>query len=150
MSKGPNEMRVTWQNRHLTLVSLLISSPLFLSRSVLLCRFPQVIHRWVPCSRDPCNRSHIDKTILLIKIEDKYVAVIETGVLELGAEVWFCRSVIFWSFQTGMNFYCLGTESSRWRRALTQPKRVKLLFFCICFNLRIFTCIKIINRKKKL
>eukprot|EP00079_Xenopus_tropicalis_P029210 XP_012824455.1 PREDICTED: pecanex-like protein 1 isoform X6 [Xenopus tropicalis] len=46
-----------------------------------------VIHRWVPCSRDPCNRSHIDKTILLIKIEDKYVAVIETGVLELGAEV---------------------------------------------------------------
>ncbi|XP_018087730.1 pecanex-like protein 1 isoform X10 [Xenopus laevis] len=46
-----------------------------------------VIHRWVPCSRDPCNRSHIDKTILLIKIEDRYVAVIETGVLELGAEV---------------------------------------------------------------
>ncbi|XP_053331630.1 pecanex-like protein 1 isoform X5 [Spea bombifrons] len=46
-----------------------------------------VIHRWVPCSRDPCNRSHIDKTILLIKIEDKYVAVVETGVLELGAEV---------------------------------------------------------------
>ncbi|XP_075700081.1 pecanex-like protein 1 isoform X1 [Rhinoderma darwinii] len=46
-----------------------------------------VIHRWVPCSRDPCYRSHIDKTILLIKIEDKYVAVIETGVLELGAEV---------------------------------------------------------------
>ncbi|CAH2328096.1 pecanex 1 isoform X5 [Pelobates cultripes] len=46
-----------------------------------------VIHRWVPCSRDPYNRSHIDKTILLIKIEDKYVAVIESGVLELGAEV---------------------------------------------------------------
>nr|XP_060617632.1 pecanex-like protein 1 isoform X2 [Anolis sagrei ordinatus] len=46
-----------------------------------------VIHRWVPCSRDPGTRSHIDKTILLVQIEDKYVAVIETGVLELGAEV---------------------------------------------------------------
>ncbi|KAH0620677.1 hypothetical protein JD844_021355 [Phrynosoma platyrhinos] len=46
-----------------------------------------VIHRWVPCSRDPGCRSHIDKTILLVQIEDKYVAVIETGVLELGAEV---------------------------------------------------------------
>ncbi|XP_051478466.1 pecanex-like protein 1 isoform X6 [Apus apus] len=47
----------------------------------------QVIHRWVPCSRDPSSRSHIDKTILLVQIEDKYVAVVETGVLELGAEV---------------------------------------------------------------
>ncbi|XP_063145910.1 pecanex-like protein 1 isoform X2 [Candoia aspera] len=46
-----------------------------------------VIHRWVPCSRDPGHRSHIDRTILLVQIEDKYVAVIETGVLELGAEV---------------------------------------------------------------
>ncbi|KAJ7344764.1 hypothetical protein JRQ81_000714 [Phrynocephalus forsythii] len=46
-----------------------------------------VIHRWVPCSRDPGSRSHIDKTILLVQIEDKYIAVIETGVLELGAEV---------------------------------------------------------------
>ncbi|XP_060139029.1 pecanex-like protein 1, partial [Zootoca vivipara] len=46
-----------------------------------------VIHRWVPCSRDPGSRSHIDKTILLVLIEDKYVPVIETGVLELGAEV---------------------------------------------------------------
>ncbi|XP_074091926.1 pecanex-like protein 1 isoform X2 [Macrotis lagotis] len=46
-----------------------------------------VIHRWVPCSRDPGSRSHIDKTILLVQIDDKYVAVIETGVLELGAEV---------------------------------------------------------------
>lgn len=50
--------------------------------------FPlQVIHRWVPCSRDPANRSHIDKTILLVQVEDKLVPVIETGVIELGAEV---------------------------------------------------------------
>ncbi|XP_069065060.1 pecanex-like protein 1 isoform X2 [Pleurodeles waltl] len=47
----------------------------------------QVIHRWVPCSRDPGSRSHIDKTILLVQVEDRYVAVIESGVMELGAEV---------------------------------------------------------------
>ncbi|XP_078089549.1 pecanex-like protein 1 isoform X4 [Mustelus asterias] len=46
-----------------------------------------VIHRWVPCSREPSSRSHIDKTILLVQIEDKYVPIIETGVLELGAKV---------------------------------------------------------------
>ncbi|KAG9336755.1 hypothetical protein JZ751_003103 [Albula glossodonta] len=46
-----------------------------------------VIHRWVPCSRDPGSRSHIDKTILLVQVEDKLVPIIETGVIELGAEV---------------------------------------------------------------
>ncbi|XP_013362618.1 PREDICTED: pecanex-like protein 1 isoform X3 [Chinchilla lanigera] len=46
-----------------------------------------VIHRWVPCSRDPGTRSHIDKAVLLVQIDDKYVTIIETGVLELGAEV---------------------------------------------------------------
>nr|Q98UF7.1 RecName: Full=Pecanex-like protein 1; AltName: Full=Pecanex homolog protein 1 [Takifugu rubripes]AAK13590.1 pecanex [Takifugu rubripes] len=46
-----------------------------------------VIHRWVPCSRDPGSRSHIDKTILLVQVEDKIVPIIETGVIELGAEV---------------------------------------------------------------
>ncbi|XP_072425312.1 pecanex-like protein 1 isoform X4 [Chiloscyllium punctatum] len=46
-----------------------------------------VIHRWVPCSREPSSRSHIDKTILLVQIEDKYVPIIECGVLELGAKV---------------------------------------------------------------
>uniref|UniRef100_A0A672JJ75 Pecanex-like protein n=1 Tax=Salarias fasciatus TaxID=181472 RepID=A0A672JJ75_SALFA len=46
-----------------------------------------VIHRWVPCSRDAANRSHIDKTILLVQVDDKLVPIIETGVIELGAEV---------------------------------------------------------------
>ncbi|XP_058847312.1 pecanex-like protein 1 isoform X2 [Acipenser ruthenus] len=46
-----------------------------------------VIHRWVPCSRDPGSRSHIDKTILLVQIEDKLIPIIESGVMELGAEV---------------------------------------------------------------
>ncbi|KAL3049653.1 hypothetical protein OYC64_008998 [Pagothenia borchgrevinki] len=46
-----------------------------------------VIHRWVPCSRDPAHRSHIDKTILLVQVDDKLVPIFETGVIELGAEV---------------------------------------------------------------
>ena len=47
-----------------------------------------MIHRWVPCSREPANRSHIDKTILLVQVDDKLVPIIETGIIELGAEVW--------------------------------------------------------------
>nr|XP_046165605.1 LOW QUALITY PROTEIN: pecanex-like protein 1 [Oncorhynchus gorbuscha] len=46
-----------------------------------------VIHRWVPCSRDLTSRSHIDKTILLVQVDDKLVPIVETGVIELGAEV---------------------------------------------------------------
>lgn len=75
------------------------------------CSDYQVIHRWVPCSRDPGTRSHIDKTVLLVQIDDKYVTVIETGVLELGAEVWACaaplrsflwlRKYICWSSPAG-------------------------------------------------
>ena len=52
-----------------------------------LCCPLQVIHRWVPCSRDSASRSHIDKTILLVQVDDKLVPIIETGVIELGAEV---------------------------------------------------------------
>ncbi|KAK3573969.1 hypothetical protein QTP86_034119 [Hemibagrus guttatus] len=47
----------------------------------------QVIHRWMPCSRDPLTRSPIDKSILLVQVDDKLVPIIETGVTELGAEV---------------------------------------------------------------
>ncbi|XP_060727546.1 pecanex-like protein 1 isoform X2 [Tachysurus vachellii] len=46
-----------------------------------------VIHRWMPCSRDPLTRSPIDKSILLVQVDDKLVPIIETGVIELGAEV---------------------------------------------------------------
>ncbi|KAF7201261.1 pecanex-like protein 1 isoform X1 [Nothobranchius furzeri] len=46
-----------------------------------------VIHRWVPCSREPVSRSHINKTILLVQVDDKLVPIIETGIIELGAEV---------------------------------------------------------------
>ncbi|XP_049842209.1 pecanex-like protein 1 isoform X6 [Schistocerca gregaria] len=47
----------------------------------------QVVHRWVPSHRDPNRRSHVDRTILLVKIDDKYVPIAESGTQDLGAEV---------------------------------------------------------------
>lgn len=47
-----------------------------------------ILHRWVPCHRDPVHRSHVDRTILLVQIgTDKYVPIADGGVLHLGAEV---------------------------------------------------------------
>jgi hypothetical protein len=46
-----------------------------------------VIHRWIPCHRDIRQRSHVDHTILLIHIGDKYIPIAESGVIDLGAEV---------------------------------------------------------------
>nr|CAD7264279.1 unnamed protein product [Timema shepardi] len=36
---------------------------------------------------DPNRRSHVDRTILLVKIDDKYVPIAESGTQDLGAEV---------------------------------------------------------------
>ena len=46
-----------------------------------------VMHRWLPCHRDPGRRSHVDKTLMLVQIGDKYVPIAEAGVMDLGAEV---------------------------------------------------------------
>ncbi|XP_011311909.1 pecanex-like protein 1 isoform X2 [Fopius arisanus] len=46
-----------------------------------------VVHRWLPNHRDPNRRSHVDKVILLVKIDDRYVPIAEQGVRDLGAEV---------------------------------------------------------------
>ncbi|XP_046486198.1 pecanex-like protein 1 isoform X1 [Neodiprion pinetum] len=46
-----------------------------------------IVHRWSPNHRDPNRRSHVDKVILLVKIDEKYVPVAEQGVQDLGAEV---------------------------------------------------------------
>uniref|UniRef100_T1IPX1 Pecanex-like protein n=1 Tax=Strigamia maritima TaxID=126957 RepID=T1IPX1_STRMM len=46
-----------------------------------------IVHRWVPCHRDIGRRSHVDRTIVLVKIDDKYVPIAEGGVQDLGAEV---------------------------------------------------------------
>merc|ERR1712110_1203359 len=45
-----------------------------------------IVHRWVPCHRDPFNRSHTDETILLLKIGDRYVPIAEQAVLVLPEE----------------------------------------------------------------
>lgn len=46
-----------------------------------------VVHKWTPCHRDPNKRSHVDRTILLVQIDDKYVPIAESGVQDLGPEV---------------------------------------------------------------
>lgn len=53
---------------------------------IIFCHF-QVVHRWTPCHKDPGRRSHVDKTILLVLIDDKYVPIAENGVQDLGQEV---------------------------------------------------------------
>lgn len=46
-----------------------------------------VVHRWIPCHRDSGRRSHIDKTIILVQIGDRYVPIAETGLAYLGVDV---------------------------------------------------------------
>ncbi|KAJ8719999.1 hypothetical protein PYW07_012042 [Mythimna separata] len=46
-----------------------------------------VVHKWTPNHRDPKLRSHVDKSILLIQIDDKYVPIAENCVQDLGDEV---------------------------------------------------------------
>ena len=42
-----------------------------------------IVHRWTPCHRDPLNRSHTDKTILLLRLGERYVPIPEQAVLIL-------------------------------------------------------------------
>ncbi|XP_022800219.1 pecanex-like protein 1 isoform X2 [Stylophora pistillata] len=46
-----------------------------------------VVHRWTPCHRDPARRSHVDRPILLVQIDDKFVPIAEAGVVDAGIEV---------------------------------------------------------------
>ncbi|CAB0008234.1 unnamed protein product [Nesidiocoris tenuis] len=47
----------------------------------------QVVHKWTPCHRDITRRSHVDRIILLVKIDDRYVPIAESGVLDLGPDL---------------------------------------------------------------
>ncbi len=40
----------------------------------------QIVHKWTPCHREALKRSHVDKTIVLIKIGERYVPIVETAV----------------------------------------------------------------------
>ena len=46
-----------------------------------------VVHHWQPAHADPTRRSHIDKVVLLVQFKDKFVPIVEGGVLDMGAEV---------------------------------------------------------------
>ena len=46
--------------------------------SCFLC--VQVVHRWVPNHPDSRQRSHVDRVILLLQVEDKYVPIAESAV----------------------------------------------------------------------
>ena len=46
-----------------------------------------VVHRWQPCHRDITQRSHVDRTIVLVKIDEKFVPIADAGVTEIGYEV---------------------------------------------------------------
>lgn len=39
-----------------------------------------VVHKWVPCHRESLKRSHVDKTILLLEIGERFVPIVETAV----------------------------------------------------------------------
>ena len=45
-----------------------------------------VVHRWSPFHRDIQKRSHIDKPIVLVRIGDKYVPIVESGVIDQSNE----------------------------------------------------------------
>ena len=39
-----------------------------------------VVHKWLPCHREAVKRSHVDRTIVLLKIGERYVPVVESAV----------------------------------------------------------------------
>ena len=39
-----------------------------------------MVHRWVPNHPDSRQRSHVDRVIVLLQIEDKYVPMAESAV----------------------------------------------------------------------
>ncbi len=38
------------------------------------------MHKWIPCHRETVKRSHVDKTIVLLKIGDRYVPIVESAM----------------------------------------------------------------------
>lgn len=45
-----------------------------------------LVHRWTPCHKDPVKRSHTDRNILLIKVDGRFVPMVESGVAYLGVD----------------------------------------------------------------
>ena len=40
----------------------------------------QMVHKWSPCHRELLFRSHVDKTIVLLKIGERFVPIVETAI----------------------------------------------------------------------
>lgn len=40
----------------------------------------QIVHRWIPCHRETAKRSHVDKTIALLQIGERYVPIVEAAI----------------------------------------------------------------------
>ena len=46
-----------------------------------ICLNPfQVVHKWSPCHREAVKRSHVDRTIVLLKIGERYVPVVDSAI----------------------------------------------------------------------
>ena len=39
-----------------------------------------MVHKWSPCHREAVKRSHVDRTIVLLKIGERYVPVVDSAV----------------------------------------------------------------------
>lgn len=46
-----------------------------------------VVHKWTPGHRDISRRSHVDRTILLVQIDDKFIPIAEQGVQEVKTDL---------------------------------------------------------------
>lgn len=40
----------------------------------------EVVHTWTPCHREALRRSHVDKTIVLLKLGERYVPIVESAI----------------------------------------------------------------------
>ena len=83
--------------------------------------------------RDIGRRSHVDKTILLVQIGDKFVPIAESGVTDLGAEVWHkadrsVHSTWMWNWPTRMENFRLNSipAESVWRNVFLSQSMTRL------------------------
>ena len=40
----------------------------------------QIVHKWVPFHKEPLHCSHLDKTIVLLKIGERFVPIVESAI----------------------------------------------------------------------
>ena len=39
-----------------------------------------MVHKWIPCHREAVKRSHVDRTIVLLKIGERFVPIVESAI----------------------------------------------------------------------